>query len=176
MICPDEYLSPYAASKKAAETLCYTYHHAYQLDVTILRYFTVYGPGGRPDMAIDRFIAWTAEETPLILYGDGTQERDFTYVDDIAQGTVLALQPMGFEVINLGSDRPVTIRRVIQLIEENVGKSPCIVSRPAHPADVPATWADITKAKHLMGFKAQVKVEDGLIQVAREIAAHPELY
>ena len=128
----------------------------------MFRYFTVYGPGGRPDMAVDRFIAWTAEETPLILYGDGSQERDFTYVDDIANGTILGLQPIGFEVINLGSDRAIAIRHVIELVEENVRKRSCIESRPAHLADVRATRADIRKAKNLLGWEPTVKLEEGL--------------
>ncbi|HTE04499.1 MAG TPA: SDR family NAD(P)-dependent oxidoreductase, partial [bacterium] len=94
----DHPLSPYAASKKGAEVLAYTYHALYGIDVTVVRYFTVYGPAGRPDMSLFRFVKWVAEGDPVIVYGDGTQERDFTYVDDIAAGTVAALKPLGFEV------------------------------------------------------------------------------
>ncbi|MFQ5741601.1 MAG: SDR family NAD(P)-dependent oxidoreductase, partial [Acidobacteriota bacterium] len=118
----DRPLSPYAASKKAAEALCYAYHHLYELDVTVFRYFTVYGPAGRPDMSVFRFIKWTAANEPLILYGDGTQERDFTYVDDIARGTVLGLKPVGFAVINLGSDHPVPLKTVVALLEDLLGQ------------------------------------------------------
>lgn len=132
-------LSPYAASKKAAEVLCYTYHYLYDIDVTVLRYFTVYGPAGRPDMSIFRFIRWISEGEPLVLYGDGTQERDFTYIDDIARGTLFALKPLGYEVINLGSDRPVPLRKVIALLEDLIGRRAYIESRAPHPADVPAT-------------------------------------
>lgn len=105
----DRPLSPYAASKKAAEILCFTYHQLFSLDVTVLRYFTVYGPAGRPDMSILRFVRWLVEDTPLVLYGDGAQRRDFTYVDDVAEGTVKPLVPLGYEIINLGVDRPVSV-------------------------------------------------------------------
>lgn len=158
----DHPLSPYAASKKAAETLCYTYHYLHGMDVSILRYFTVYGPAGRPDMSIFRFIRWIAEGDGLILYGDGTQERDFTYVDDIAEGTVLALKPVGYEVVNLGSDRPVSIRRVINLLEERLGRSARLERRPPHPADVPATWADIDKARRILRWEPRTAIEKGL--------------
>jgi dTDP-glucose 4,6-dehydratase len=160
----DRPLSPYAASKKAAEIACYTYHYHNGLDVTVLRYFTVYGPAGRPDMSIFRFIGRIFEGEPLSLYGDGSQERDFTYVDDIARGTVASLKPSGFEVINLGGDRPLALREVVRLIEERVGKEACIETHPRHPADVLATWADITKARQILGWRPQVPFEQGLSQ------------
>jgi UDP-glucuronate 4-epimerase len=155
-------LSPYAASKKAAETLAFTYHYLYGLDVSIPRYFTVYGPAGRPDMSVFRFVRRIAEGEPIILLGDGTQERDFTYVDDIALGTIAALRPCGYEVINLGGDRPVRLSSIIDQIAALVGRQPQIDRRPAHPADVPATWADISKARRLLGWSPEVPVEDGL--------------
>jgi len=158
----DHPLSPYAASKKATEGLCYSYHHLYGLDITMFRYFTVYGPAGRPDMSIFRFIKWIAEGEPLVLYGDGSQVRDFTYIDDIARGTILALKPVGYEIFNLGNDRPVSIRRLIELIEELLGKKAQIDQRPAHPADVPATWASIDKAKELLGWQPKVRLEQGV--------------
>lgn len=158
----DHPLSPYAASKKATEGLCYSYRHLYGLDITLFRYFTVYGPAGRPDMSIFRFIKWIAEGEPLILYGDGTQERDFTYIDDIAHGTILALKPTGYQIFNLGNDRPVTIMRLIALIEELLGKKAQIDRRPVHPADVPATWASITKARKLLGWEPKIQLEEGL--------------
>ena len=116
-------LSPYAASKKAAETLAYTYHHLHGLDVSILRYFTVYGPAGRPDMSVFRFVRRIAEGEPIVVFGDGTPERDFTYVDDIARGTVAALRPLGYEVINLGGDRPVRLTEVIEQIAALLGRA-----------------------------------------------------
>jgi len=160
----DRCLSPYAASKKAAETLCYAYHHLYGLDVTVLRYFTVYGPAGRPDMSIFRFVKWIAEGDPIQLYGDGSQERDFTYVDDIATGTVAALKPIGFEIINLGSDRPVTVKCVIATLENILNEQSTIESHPVHPADVPATWAEISKAKRLLCWSPTTNLEMGLEQ------------
>ncbi|MBM4430958.1 MAG: NAD-dependent epimerase/dehydratase family protein [Chloroflexi bacterium] len=159
-------LSPYAASKKAAEALCYTYHYLYDIDVTVLRYFTVYGPAGRPDMSLFRFVQWISEGRPVIVYGDGTQERDFTYVDDIAEGTLAALKLMGYEVINLGSDRPVVLMDAIRLVEELVGKKAQIEYKPRHPADVLATWADIGKAERLLGWRPQTHFEGGVERLA----------
>ncbi len=161
----DQPLSPYAASKKSAEDLCYSYHHLYGMDITVLRYFTVYGPAGRPDMSVFRFTRSIVEDEPLVLYGDGSQERDFTYVDDIARGTLAALTPVGFEVINLGSDRPVSLLRLIELLEGLVGRRARIEHRPSHPADVPATWADISKAKRLLGWEPRTPLEAGLQRV-----------
>ena len=158
----DRPLSPYAASKKGAETLCYTYHHLYGLDITVLRYFTVYGPAGRPDMSVFRFIRWIAEGEPIQVFGDGLQERDFTYVDDIARGTIAALKPLGYEIINLGGDRPVSLQWIIETIEQLVGKRAVWQTQPMHPADVKATWADITKARTLLGWEPQVSLEEGL--------------
>lgn len=158
----DRPLSPYAASKKAAEVLCHTYHRLFGLDVTVLRYFTVYGPAGRPDMSIFRFIRWIAEEHAVILYGDGSQERDFTYVDDVAQGTLQALRPMGYEVINIGSDRPVKLLEVIATLERKLGRTARVDRRSASAADVQATWADIAKARSLLGWTPQTPLEDGL--------------
>ncbi|HDK25697.1 MAG TPA: NAD-dependent epimerase/dehydratase family protein, partial [Candidatus Atribacteria bacterium] len=113
-------ISPYAASKKAAEMMAYTYHFLYGLDVSILRYFTVYGPAGRPDMAIFKFIKWMMKGVPLEIFGDGQQERDFTYIDDIARGTIKALKPLGFEIINLGNNHPFKLLEIIKLIEKYV--------------------------------------------------------
>lgn len=158
----DRPLSPYAASKKAAEALCYTYHHLYGLDVTVFRYFTVYGPAGRPDMALFRFVQWIGEGRPVTVYGDGRQSRDFTYVDDIARGTIAGLRPLGYEVINLGSDKPVALMDAIRLIERLVGRPASLVMRPRHPADVRATWADIGKAERLLGWRPQSSLEEGV--------------
>ena len=155
-------LSPYAASKKAAETLCYTYHYLHGLDVTVLRYFTVYGPAGRPDMSLFRFIQWIAEERPVLVYGDGTQSRDFTYIDDIARGTVAALKLSGFDVINLGSDQPVVLNDAIRLIETLLGHKAQTRFEPAHAADVKATWANIDRARERLGWEPEVSHEQGI--------------
>ena len=155
-------LSPYAASKKAAEVLCYTYHYLYAIDVTVLRYFTVYGPAGRPDMSLFRFVQWIGEGRPVVVYGDGQQSRDFTYVDDIARGTLAGLEPLGYEIINLGSDEPVVLSDAIRLVEELVGQKAILEYRPRHPADVLATWADISKAKRLLGWRPQTHFREGV--------------
>jgi dTDP-glucose 4,6-dehydratase len=155
-------LSPYAASKGAAEMLCHSYHYLYGLDVTILRYFTVYGPAGRPDMSIFRFIQWISEGRPVRIYGDGNQERDFTYVEDIARGTVLGLKSVGFEVINLGSDRPFKLIEVVNKIEMIIGKKATIEWGDVAPADVRATWANIDKAGAKLGWEPTFSLDDGL--------------
>ena len=158
----DHPLSPYAASKKGAEALCHTYHRLFGIDITIFRYFTVYGPAGRPDMSIFRFIQWIQEGRPVTVYGDGTQTRDFTYVDDIARGTVRGLGLTGFQVINLGSDHPVALIEIIHTIEAQLGQQANLVFEPAHPADVPATWADITRARTLLDWQPEIAYRQGL--------------
>jgi len=156
-------LSPYAASKKAAEALCYSYHHLYGMDIAVPRYFTVYGPAGRPDMSAFRFVQWISEGRPVTVYGDGTQKRDFTFVDDIARGTIAALQrTRGFEVINLGSDQPVELLDVIRTIERLVGRPAQLEFEPAHRADVNATWANIDKARQALDWSPRVVFAEGL--------------
>ncbi len=155
-------LSPYAASKGASELLCHSYHHLYGLDVSVLRYFTVYGPAGRPDMSIFRFIQWVAEGYPVRIYGDGHQERDFTFVDDIVRGTISALRPVGFEVVNLGGDHPVQMLDVLHKIERLLQRDAKIEWHDPSPADVPTTWAHIEKAGKLLGWEPQMSLDDGL--------------
>lgn len=155
-------LSPYTASKKGAEALCYTYHYLYNIDISILRYFTVYGPAGRPDMSIFIFSKKINNDEVISVYGDGLQQRDFTYIDDIAQGTIAALKPLGYQIINLGSDYPVKLNYIIGLVEENLNKKAKINYLPKHPADVSATRADINKAKELLSWKPKVKTEKGI--------------
>lgn len=155
-------LQPYAASKVAAETLCHSYHHLYGLDVTIFRYFTVYGPAGRPDMSVFRFIQWIREGRPLRLYGDGEQSRGLTYVDDIARATVMGLRPLGYEIINLGGHESVKINAIIRMLEARLGRKAQVHTMPGHPADIEANWADIEKAGRLLGWKPSVSLSDGL--------------
>jgi nucleoside-diphosphate-sugar epimerase len=155
-------LSPYAASKKGAEALCYTYHYLHGLDVTVFRYFTVYGEAGRPDMSVFRFIQWINEGRPVQIYGDGTQSRDFTYVGDIARGTLAGLKPLGYEVINLGSDTPIVLSDAIRQIERTLDMEARLEFQPRHKADVMATWADISKAGRLLGWRPQVTFEEGI--------------
>src|SRR5215469_15711227 len=154
-------LSPYAATKKASEALCYSYHHVYGLDVTVLRYFTVYGPAGRPDMLLFRLVQSVYEGRPITIFGDGSQERDFTYVEDIARGTIASLMPLGYATFNLGSDHPVKVRECIRTIEELSGKKAILRFKPAQAADVPATWADISEARQRLGWQPEIVYHEG---------------
>ncbi len=158
----DSTLAPYSATKKGAEALCYSYHFLYGLNISVLRYFTVYGPSGRPDMSIFKFIKNIDAGKTIPVFGDGRQIRDFTYVDDIADGTIKALKPTGYEIINLGNDRPVKLGYVIRLIEKNLGKKARIKRLPRHKADVRATWANIDKAKKLLKWKPKTPIEGGI--------------
>jgi nucleoside-diphosphate-sugar epimerase len=159
----NEPLSPYAASKKAGELMAYSYHKLYQFDVSVIRYFTVFGPAGRPDMSPYRFIKWIAEEETIQMFGDGSQSRDFTYVDDIARGTIDAIQDMGYEIINLGGGRkPVSLNIIISKLEELLGKKAKIDHKPFHVTDLMETWADISKAKRLLNWEPQVSLDEGL--------------
>jgi len=158
----DHQLSPYAATKKAAEAMAYTYHFLHGIDVSVLRYFTVYGPAGRPDMTPLRFVQRIREGRTITIFGDGTQSRDFTYVDDIARGTIAALRPVGYEAFNLGSDEPLKLSAMIGLIEELTGEKAKIEYRPWHPADMAATWADISKARKTLDWSPQTSFREGL--------------
>jgi UDP-glucuronate 4-epimerase len=158
----DHPLQPYAASKKAAETLSYTYHHLHGIDVSVVRYFTVYGPAGRPDLAIFRFVQWISEGRPVHIYGDGEQSRGFTYVDDIARGTIAALQPFGFETFNLGGHEVITINALVTLVEELTGKKADINRLPPNPAEMMTNWADVSKAKKMLGWQPQVNMRQGV--------------
>ena len=155
-------ISPYAATKKAAEAMAYTYHYLYGIDVSIVRYFTVYGPAGRPDMSPFRFIKWILEGTPLTIYGDGTQERDFTYVDDIAEGTIKSLKPLGYEIINLGNNQPRKLSDMIKIIEKYTGKKASYKYEDFHKADMKSTWANIGKAKNILSWQPQADLEEGI--------------
>ena len=162
-LAANEPLSPYAASKKAGELMAYSYNKLYQMDVSVVRYFTVFGPAGRPDMSPYRFIKWIAEEETIQMFGDGSQSRDFTYVDDIARGTIAAIQDIGYEIINLGGGRnPVSLNTIIIKLEELLRKKANIDHKPFHVADLMETWADISKAKRLLGWEPQVSLEEGL--------------
>jgi len=158
----DHPLSPYSATKKGAEALCFSYHYLHGIDVSIPRYFTVYGPAGRPDMSIFRFIKNIDNGKPIPVFGNGKQKRDFSYIDDIAEGTIKCLQPFGYEIFNLGNDNPVELMYVINLIEQNLGKKATIEWLPMHPADVPATWADIQKSKEKLHWKPTISIEKGI--------------
>jgi len=155
-------ISPYGATKKGAEALCHSFHFLHGLDVTVLRYFTVYGPSGRPDMSVFRFTQGIREGRPIRVFGDGSMSRDFTFVDDIVRGTVAALAPLGYEIINLGGDHPCRVMELVQLIEKRLGRSAEIEFEEAHPADTQATWADIRKAERLLGWRPEVSLDEGI--------------
>ncbi|MEM0969069.1 MAG: NAD-dependent epimerase/dehydratase family protein [Verrucomicrobiota bacterium] len=172
----NEPISPYAASKKAAEVMTYTYHHLHGIDSTVVRYFTVYGPASRPDMAMLRFIRWIDEGIPITMYGDGEQSRDFTYVDDIARGTIAAMKPVGYEIINLGGGKqPVTMNLIISELEKRLGKKAEVDYQEAHIADMRETWADIQKAKDLLGWGPTISLEEGLDQTVQWHRDHRDL-
>jgi UDP-glucuronate 4-epimerase len=163
----DRQLSPYAATKKAAEAMSYTYHFLHGIDVSVLRYFTVYGPAGRPDMTPLRFVQRVREGKTLTIFGDGSQSRDFTFVDDIARGTISALRPVGHDTFNLGSDQPLRLSEMITVIEELTGQKAKIEYRPWHPADMAATWAEISKAKKLLEWSPQTSFREGMRKLVK---------
>ena len=158
----DSPLSPYSATKKGAEVLCYSYHYLYGIDITVPRYFTVYGPAGRPDMSIFIFIKNIDNGIPITVFGDGKQQRDFSYIDDIAEGTVNCLHLFGYEIFNLGNDNPVELMYVIHLVEDALKKKAVIEFMPRHPADVPATWANIEKSKTRLNWYPKTTIEEGI--------------
>lgn len=159
----NEPLSPYAASKKAGELMAYSYHKLFEIDVSVLRYFTVFGPAGRPDMSPFRFIKWISEGKTVQMFGDGNQSRDFTYVEDVARGTIASVQNVGYEIFNLGGGRnPIALYSIIEKLEALIGKKAKIDYKPFHIADLLETWADISKAKRLLDWEPQVSLEEGL--------------
>lgn len=157
-----EPLQPYAASKKGAEAMAHAYHHLYDIDVTVVRFFTVYGPAGRPDLSIFRFVQWISEGRPVLVNGDGEQSRGFTYIDDIARGVILSLKPVGFEIVNLGGHEVITINNLIKLVEDVVGKKAIVQYGPPDPADMRSNWADVSKAGALLGWEPQFDMRAGI--------------
>ncbi len=166
-------ISPYAATKKAAEVMAYTYHSLYGIDVSVVRYFTVYGPAGRPDMSPYIFAEQILKGEDLPVFGDGTQSRDFTYVDDIADGTILAAKPLGYEIINLGGGQnPYTLLEMIELMENVSGKRATLQIGTKVKADMDVTWADITKAKKLLGWEPKITFPEGIEKLIRWHETH----
>ncbi len=157
-----EPMQPYAASKKGAEALSHSYHHLFDIDVTVVRYFTVYGPAGRPDLAIFRFVKWIMEGEPIRINGDGTQSRGFTYVDDIARGTIAALKPLGHEIINLGGHEVISINGLVDLIEDLTGKKANVQHGPPNLADMFMNQANVAKAREMLGWNPQVNLRTGI--------------
>lgn len=156
-------ISPYAVSKRSAELFCFTYSHLYGLSVCCLRFFTVYGPRQRPEMAIHKFTRYINEGLEIPVYGDGTSRRDYTYISDIIDGIVSVLdKKFDFEIFNLGNSECVELQHIISLIERYMGKKAKIKRLPDQPGDVPVTYADITKSAKLLGYKPKVKIEEGI--------------
>ncbi len=160
-----EPLQPYAASKKAAEVLAHAYHYLHGLDVSVLRYFTVYGPAGRPDLAMFRFCQWIHEGRPVRVNGTGEQSRGFTYLDDIARGTILALKPLGYEIINLGGHDVISINALIKMMEDVIGERARIEYGPPNMADMFSNWADVSKAGRLLGWEPRTALTEGVRQL-----------
>lgn len=158
-------LQVYAATKKSAEVLCHVYHYLYGLDVTVFRYFTVYGPAPRPDMVMFRFTQWITEGRTLRVNGDGEQSRGFTYLDDIARGTLLGLKPLGYEIINLGGHEVIKINELIRLLESMTKQTAKIEYHPPHPADMSTNWADVDKAHKLLGWVPVTGLNDGVAKL-----------
>lgn len=155
-------LQPYSASKKGAEAMCHAYHYLHGIDTTIFRYFTVYGPAGRPDMVMFRMAKWIAEGLPVYITGTGNQSRGFTYIDDIARGTILGLRKVGFEIINLGGHEVISINDLTKMMEEKIGKKAEVVFIEKHKADVMKNTADVTKAGQLLGWEPKVGLDEGV--------------
>ena len=161
-------ISPYATSKRACELFCFTYSHLYDLPITCLRFFTVYGPRQRPEMAIHKFTRLISQGKTIEMYGNGTSKRDYTYIDDIIIGIISALnKKFDFEIINLGNSETVELKYLISLIEKNLKKKAKIKQLPEQLGDVPITYADITKAKKLLNYKPKVKIEEGIEKFVR---------
>ena len=160
IFCP---ISPYAASKLACEALGHVYHHVYGLDVVMLRFFTVYGPRQRPDLAIHKFARLLRAGKPVPVFGDGSSARDYTYITDILEGLMACTQKeFGYEIFNLGESQTVELNRLIQLLDRGLGKQAVIERKALQPGDVPLTCADISKAREKLGYRPRVKIEQGL--------------
>jgi len=161
-------ISPYAATKKAGELLCHTYSHLYSIGVTCLRFFTVYGPRQRPDLAIHKFSRLIEAGKPIPVFGDGSMQRDFTYIDDIIDGTIAAMNNcQGYEIYNLGESRPVRLDKLIREIEKALGKKAVINRLPMQPGDVYQTYADVTKAKKALGYEPKTELAEGLAKFVK---------
>jgi len=159
----DRPLSPYAASKRSAELLCHTYHHLYGLDIFCLRFFTVYGPRQRPEMAISQFTDKILHGQAITVFGDGSTARDYTYIDDIVNGIIRSVERVkGYEIINVGGADPISLAGLIGVIERAVGREALIERFPMQPGDVQRTYADINKARQLLGYEPAVRVDEGI--------------
>ncbi|MBI5492824.1 MAG: GDP-mannose 4,6-dehydratase [Deltaproteobacteria bacterium] len=170
IVCP---ISPYATTKRAGELMCFTYSHLYNIPVTALRFFTVYGERGRPDMAVAKFTRLVWEGREIEVYGDGTAKRDFTYVGDIMDGVVRSINtPSKYEIINLGGSKTIDVNGLIALVEKSLGKKAKVKYSDPAPGDVPLTYADVSKAKRLLGFDPKVRIEEGVERYVKWFLEH----
>ena len=159
----DRTVSPYAATKYAGELMCYTYSHLYGIPVSCLRFFTVYGPRQRPEMAIHKFAQLIHAGNPIPFYGTGATARDYTYIDDIIDGVIATMdRPLPYEVFNLGESTTITLSELVTTLEEVIGKKAIVQAMPAQPGDVEITYADISKAKRMLGYDPSTSIADGL--------------
>src|SRR3990172_2389033 len=159
----DHPISPYASTKKAGELICYTYYHLYKLPITCLRFFTVYGPRQRPDMAIHKFTKSILWGEKITMFGDGTSKRDYTYITDIIDGICKSIEHCkAYHIYNLGESKTIALKNLIELISNNLGKRPNIEVLPNQPGDVPITYADVSKAKQEIGYNPKVNIEQGI--------------
>lgn len=156
-------ISPYAVTKRVGELFCYAYHHLYGMNISCLRFFTVYGPRQRPEMAIHKFTRLIHREEKIPLYGDGTSRRDYTYIDDVIDGVMGAMRKLrGYDIFNLGESQTVPLRELVSLLEDALGKKAQVEALPEQPGDVPITYADISKARRLLGYDPRVAIEEGI--------------
>lgn len=156
-------ISPYASTKRANELMCYTYHHLYNMNITSLRFFTVYGPRQRPEMAIYKFTNLIYHNKPVSIFGDGKTKRDFTYIEDIIEGVLSSIEKcLPFEIINLGESKTIELLELVKFIEKNLGKKAELNFLPPEPGDVPITYADISKAKKILGYDPKFPIEEGI--------------
>jgi UDP-glucuronate 4-epimerase len=159
----DHPISPYAASKKAAELICHTYHHLYGFDIFCMRFFTVFGPRQRPDLAIHKFAELILNEQTLPIYGDGSSSRDYTYIEDIIDGLMKAIDNLnGYNIFNLGESRTITLLQMVESVQKHIGKKAKINSLPMQLGDVLTTFADISKAKEILGYNPSWSFDEGI--------------
>lgn len=169
----DQPISPYAATKRAGELMCHTYHYLCCLPVVCLRFFTVYGPRQRPDMAIHEFAQKIIENRPITIFGDGSSVRDYTYIDDIVAGVIAAIDAkFDFEIVNLGNSSPTPLLKVVSLLEREIGKNALMRFEKPQPGDPEATCADVGKARRLLGYEPKTPIEEGIRNFVRWFRSH----
>ncbi len=172
----DHPISPYAATKKAGELICHTYWHLHRMPITCLRFFTVYGPRQRPDLAIHKFLRLVAQDQPIPIFGDGSTSRDYTYVDDIITGVLAALDRCdGYNLFNLGGNAPVSLKQMIAIIEKVTDQPVRVDPQPMQPGDVQRTWADLTRSQAELGYQPATSLSEGIAKQWAWVQQQPSL-